>query len=208
MENLDRYTDSTGDPCNDGHQAEPTDNVPERPKTALEKARELLSREKFMELKASGKSDKEIIREFGINNTNFYALKKEYGLMDKPVQAPKPDATARAMQLSEEQFENLREEFMVHEARLLDWKRNEYASSEDRLQNFREVAGFLGQRPAEVALLYLMKHIQSIAQAVRTGSYAWAWETDGGEGLKQRVADARNYMLLLAACLDEEKGQA
>ena len=28
----------------------------------------------------------------------------------------------------------------------------------------------------------------------------------GGEGLKQRFVDARNYLLLLAACLEEEAG--
>ena len=103
-----------------------------------------------------------------------------------------------------EQFEVLCEEFADHEVHLLAWKRNEYASGEDRLQNFREVAGFLGQKPAEVALVYLLKHVQSIALSVRTGKYAWKWETEGGEGLKQRIADARNYLLLLAACLEAE----
>jgi len=104
-------------------------------------------------------------------------------------------------------FEELLEEFLEHEAGILEWKRGEYAPNDDRLQNFREVAAFLNKRPAEVALTYLMKHIQSIALAVRTGSYNWTWETEGGEGLKQRIADARNYLLLLAACLDEEGGQ-
>ena len=86
----------------------------------------------------------------------------------------------------------------------MDQKRDEYSSDNDRLQNFREVAEFLGQRPAEVSLAYLLKHIQSITLAVRTGEYAWKWKTDHGEGLKQRIADARNYLLLLAACLEEE----
>lgn len=103
-----------------------------------------------------------------------------------------------------EQFENLREEFLTHEARIMSWKRGEYSSGDDRLQNFREVANFLGKKPSEVALSYLLKHIQSIALAVRTGEYVWAWETEGGEGLKQRIADARNYLLLLAACLEAE----
>ena len=106
--------------------------------------------------------------------------------------------------MTPEQFENLRDEFLVHEAKILDWKRGEYSTNEDRLQNFREVATFLERRPAEVALAYLMKHIQSIALAVRSGKYAWTWNTEGGEGLKQRIADARNYLLLLAACLEEE----
>ena len=39
---------------------------------------------------------------------------------------------------------------------------------------------------------------------VRTGKYRWCWETEEGEGLKQRIADARNYLQLLAACLEEE----
>jgi len=106
--------------------------------------------------------------------------------------------------MTPQQFENLRDEFLTHEVRILDWKRGEYAPNDDRLQNFREVATFLERRPAEVALAYLMKHIQSIALAVRSGKYAWTWNTEGGEGLKQRIADARNYLLLLAACLEEE----
>lgn len=106
--------------------------------------------------------------------------------------------------MTPERFESLQEEFVAHEARILNWKRGEYSSNEDRLQNFREVAAFMGLRPAEVALTYLMKHIQSIALAVRSGKYAWTWNTEGGEGLKQRIADARNYLLLLAACLEEE----
>ena len=105
-------------------------------------------------------------------------------------------------------FENLVKEFQEQEAKILSHKGNEYSDQEDRLLNFREVAEFLGRSPAEVALAYLMKHVQSIALAVKTGKYAWAWETEGGEGLKQRIADARNYLLLLAACLEAEKDSA
>ena len=102
------------------------------------------------------------------------------------------------------EFEELRREFLDREARILDWKAGEYTANRDRLLNFKQVAEFLNQRPAEVALAYLLKHIQSVALAVQTGHYAWAWETESGEGLKQRIADARNYLLLLAACLEEE----
>ena len=106
-----------------------------------------------------------------------------------------------------ESFENLREEFLEHEAGILEWKRGEYAPNDDRLQNFWEVAALTGLRMTEVALIWLLKHIQSISLAVRNGKYTWTWETEGGEGLKQRIADARNYLLLLAACLEEEKSQ-
>ena len=106
--------------------------------------------------------------------------------------------------MTPERFENLREEFLSHEAKILDWKRGEYSPNEDRLLNFRQVAEFEGRTMAEVALTWLLKHKQSIALAVRSADYTWAWETEGGEGLKQRIADARNYLLLLAACLEEE----
>jgi predicted house-cleaning noncanonical NTP pyrophosphatase (MazG superfamily) len=109
--------------------------------------------------------------------------------------------------MTPKRFEEMREEFLTHESKILDWKRGEYSPDEDRLQNFHEVAEFLEQRASKVALVWLLKHIQSIALAVRSGKYAWAWETEGGEGLKQRIADARNYLLLLAACLDEEANQ-
>ncbi len=110
--------------------------------------------------------------------------------------------------MTPDQFEILRDEFLIREARILDWKAGEYTAGQDRLLNFKQVAEFLSQRPAEVVLSYLLKHIQSIALAVRTEKYAWAWETNrGGEGLKQRIADARNYLLLLAACLEEENDE-
>lgn len=106
--------------------------------------------------------------------------------------------------MTPEQFDNLRDEFLIHEARLMGWKAGEYTDSADRLKNFRWVAEWLEQRPADVALCYLMKHIQSISLAVKSSKQNWVWHTDEGEGLKQRIADARNYLLLLAACLEEE----
>jgi len=99
-----------------------------------------------------------------------------------------------------ERFEALREEFLTHEA-LPVWKRGEYSSDEDILQNFRKVAELRGF-PVEEALAYRL--VLRIVRAVEAGKYAWAWETEGGEGLKQRIADARNYLLLLAACLEDK----
>lgn len=107
--------------------------------------------------------------------------------------------------MTKERFDILRDEFLEKEAKILYWKQDQYSSGDDALQNFREVAEFLGQRPSEVALTYLLKHIQSIALAVRTQDYTWSWSTKDGEGLKQRFTDARNYLLLLAACLEEEQ---
>lgn len=88
---------------------------------------------------------------------------------------------------------------------MLDWKGDEYTDGADRLLDFRRIGNLLGKKPSEVAMTYLWKHLNAILLAVQRGEgYAWAWETEGGEGLKQRIADARNYLILLAACLDEE----
>jgi len=103
-----------------------------------------------------------------------------------------------------ERFNKLHEEFLSKSQEILTWKREEYAPSDDRLENFRTVGNFLDKKPSVIALIYLLKHIQSIAVAVITGVFVWAWEKDGGEALKQRIVDAINYLLLLAACIDEE----
>ncbi|MDI3298395.1 MAG: hypothetical protein QJR08_04405 [Bacillota bacterium] len=104
-----------------------------------------------------------------------------------------------------ERFDRLVEEFTAHSVAIMQAKREEYSPTEDRLQNFHEVAAFLGVRASQVALMYMMKHLQSVSQAVRSGKYEWVWTTtDGREGLKQRIADIINYAYLLAACIDEE----
>lgn len=104
-------------------------------------------------------------------------------------------------------FENLREEFLSKEAELLEWKGQEYGSNYDRLLNFKEISKFVGLNEADVCLLYLLKHIQSITLAIKSGNYhsRWYWKDErGNEGLKQKIADARNYLLLLAACIEDE----
>ena len=89
---------------------------------------------------------------------------------------------------------------------LLGYKRGECASEEDVLQNFRQNADFLGVTPESLCFVYAMKHIQSIGRAVGDPSATLTWESGGHEGLGQRISDARNYLVLLAAILSE-RGQ-
>lgn len=105
---------------------------------------------------------------------------------------------------SVDKFNTLCKEFADRELEIMDWKNAEYARREDKLQNFREIAMFEGRPMSHIALSYLLKHVQAVKKQVQENSFSWAWETEGGEGLKQRIADIRNYMLLLAACIDEE----
>ena len=110
------------------------------------------------------------------------------------------------MAYSPERFDALVAEIRARSEDIMTVKRGEYSPDADRLQNFHEVAAFLGQRPSQVAMTYLLKHVQSLNDAVRRGAFDnWCWEKPGGgEGLKQRVADIINYCYLLAACIDEE----
>ncbi len=108
--------------------------------------------------------------------------------------------------ITSKDFEGLVGEFLEEEEKLMEWKAQEYSTDGDRLQNFREVA-FLEQRKmSQVAFSYLLKHLQSIALVVNNGRVKWCWEDENGnEGTKQRIADARNYLLLLSACIEEEE---
>lgn len=104
-----------------------------------------------------------------------------------------------------EEFEDLVREFNEKEEELMSWKAKEYSTEVDRLQNFREVAFLEGRKMSQVSFSYLLKHMQSIALVVNNDRVKWYWENEGKEGTKQRIADARNYLILLAACLEEEE---
>jgi hypothetical protein len=50
-------------------------------------------------------------------------------------------------------------------------------------------------------------HFHAIKKAVLEEKYNWQWRTEDGEGMKQRIADIRNYFILVAALMSEEKGE-
>jgi len=111
--------------------------------------------------------------------------------------------------MNNQSFESLREEFLSKESELLEVKGVEYGADFDRLLNFKEISDLVDMKATEVCLVLLLKHIQSITLAIKSGNYhnRWHWKDEkGNEGLKQKIADARNYLLLLAACI-EDKGE-
>ena len=102
-----------------------------------------------------------------------------------------------------QEFESLLGGMEEREHALLGYKRGEYASEADVLENFRQNADFLGVTPEFLCLMYAMKHVQSIARAVNDPGARLTWEAGGHEGLGQRISDARNYLALLAAIFAE-----
>lgn len=106
------------------------------------------------------------------------------------------------MTYTQEDFDRLISELWQGSGALLKSKGAEYASNEERLGNFKRIATASGVSPERVAFIFLQKHVDSIGQSLDM-PLTFEWETDSGrEGLKQRVADAMNYLLLLSACLE------
>lgn len=124
----------------------------------------------------------------------------------RDVLSPEETLPLRAAPGSVERIDELRRYLVEAEERILGTKRSQYADGDLPLRNFREVGGMVNLAPAEVCLTYLMKHIQAIANAVtlNQGRLAMTLE-DGSEGLLQRFLDARAYLVLLAALIDEDE---
>ena len=101
-------------------------------------------------------------------------------------------------------FDDFYKELIEREKAVMLNKAEDYAKEGNRWANFEEIAALTGKTREDIALTYLLKHIQSITKAVIEGNVEWAWvKSTGGEGLKQRVVDARNYLALLAGMLKE-----
>ena len=88
------------------------------------------------------------------------------------------------------------------EMNIMDGKGIEYTvSDKDKLKNFKSIAERMETKASNVALVYLLKHMDSIRNYVLNGVEA------SDETISGRVRDARNYLLLLHAIILEEKGE-
>lgn len=81
---------------------------------------------------------------------------------------------------------------------LTDSKGREYANSDDQLANFKRLATRLGLSPAQVAMVYLTKHLDSIDSWV-SNPYQ-----DLSEPIDGRIDDAILYLILLKAISNEQ----
>lgn len=77
----------------------------------------------------------------------------------------------------------------------LEYSRGE----EDANSNFKRVAEALNMRPVQVALVYFLKHVDSITNWVKTGN------TPSGEPIEGRITDGINYLLIIGSLIQEEK---
>lgn len=96
-------------------------------------------------------------------------------------------------------FYKLLKKMNDEEVKIMVGKGKEYTmSSDDKLKNFKEVGKMLGLPPLKVASAYWLKHVFSIINYVKTGKIT------SDEPIKGRFADARNYLALMYAIIEDE----
>jgi hypothetical protein len=101
-----------------------------------------------------------------------------------------------------------REELFLKEREIMVNKAKDYSNNGNRFANFEEAAYVLDTYRELICLSYLMKHICAIANGVKQEDLNWCWQNeDGSEGFKQRIADARNYLLLLGEMIEDGVNQ-
>ena len=114
--------------------------------------------------------------------------------------------------MNSQRFAEIYEGLTSKEAALLKLKGSEYASNDEKLENFIKAASMEGKRPSEIAFTYFMKHVLSIQKTVSSGTCDLCWEKtapngDRQECIIQRISDCRNYALFILCCLEHESGQ-
>ena len=67
-----------------------------------------------------------------------------------------------------------------------------------RCDNFKRLGEELGLPPEVILWVYLKKHMDSILSYIRTGKVY-------SESIDGRITDARNYLFLLRALIEEKK---
>ena len=99
--------------------------------------------------------------------------------------------------MTPKEFDQYFADLCVEEADLLRRKGQEYSGFEDRHSNFKRLAEELKLRPEVILWIYLKKHLDSITSYIR-GEYT------GIEPIHGRIMDARNYLALLGAMLEDK----
>ncbi len=90
------------------------------------------------------------------------------------------------------------EEVQSRENKIMLLKGEEYTvSDEDKFKNFKSIADRTDSTAEKVALIYLLKHMDSIRNYVLHGKEA------SDEPIMGRIMDARNYLLLLGGIIEE-----
>tara|TARA_R100000805_G_C3608507_1_gene108983 strand:+ start:1130 stop:1459 length:330 start_codon:yes stop_codon:yes gene_type:complete len=89
------------------------------------------------------------------------------------------------------------------ELKIMKDKGFEYTiNDKDKLKNFKHIGERMKLRPEQVAMVYLLKHMDSVTNYVNEGIEA------SDEPIEGRLMDIRNYCLLLGALIKEQRESA
>ena len=105
--------------------------------------------------------------------------------------------------MNAQEFSQFLDNLIDAEKKIMIDKGNDYTKAnegaeEDRLYNFKDVAARTGLTPIQVWGIYFTKQINAIEKYIRTGKVA-------SEPIEERFKDARNYLALGLALIQEEK---
>lgn len=99
-------------------------------------------------------------------------------------------------------FFELMQKMEAEEQETMIGKGQEYTiGSTDKLANFKRVAERTGLRPEQVLMVYFLKHIDSICNYIKDG------KVYSNESIEGRIMDARNYLALLRAMIQESQSE-
>ena len=97
-----------------------------------------------------------------------------------------------------ERFNDLVKEIREASLDTLTKKNANYATTEDRLHNFKVGAAITGGTPAQAALGYMAKHLASLQDKVARNDF------HDREDLKEKIQDSINYLVFIWCCANEE----
>lgn len=96
------------------------------------------------------------------------------------------------------EFANLQSQIFLDIQKIGETKGIEYASSDDRLANFKRLAPECGIKPELVGWVYFRKHLDSISTYLKDG------KEHSEESIRGRFLDAINYLTLIYGLIYEK----
>lgn len=101
--------------------------------------------------------------------------------------------------MTKQDFLKFREQLQKEEEEIIKGKGEDYTkSSEDQLANFKEGSIF-GLTPLQTAGIFTKKHVDAIYNYIKTDGKSES------EPIRERIKDARNYLLFILALIEDEK---
>lgn len=98
--------------------------------------------------------------------------------------------------MTQRDFDTHFEQFTADQRDTLTAKGKDYAPGDDKFANFKNVAAMLGVPVVTVAMVYFLKHVESLCTYAKTGKAT-------SEPIQGRLLDAANYAAIMSGIVRE-----